>query len=132
MPAPIVTHANAFVSRWSVKPEKREEFIAAFNALWQGAADQMAEVTNFVFYGWGRDENEFVAIESWKSEEIVAMVRQSEGFKTAVTHLLSCSSKPMVMEVYSPWEGARSVFDIYPAGPSQVHPASGAINAVFV
>ena len=38
----------------------------------------------------------------------------------------------MVMEIYSPWEGARSVFGLYPAGPSQVHPASGAINTVFV
>ena len=131
MPAPICIHTNAFVSRWFIKPENRQEFIDSFNALWKGAEAQMAEMTNFVFYGWGRDENEMVAIESWVSEDIVAALRQSEGFIAAVTHLMSLCAKPMVMEVYSPWEGARSVFDLYPAGDSKVHPASGAIHAVF-
>ena len=132
MGSPIVIHANAFVSRWFVKPERRDDFIKAFNGLWSGHAEQMGEVTNFVFYGWGRDPNEFVAIESWKSEEIVNAVRQTELFKVAVANLMSMCSKQMVMEVYSPWEGDRSVFDLYPAGQSKVHPRSGDIDAVFV
>ena len=132
MPSPIIIHANAFVSRWKIKPEHRDEFIKQFNELWQGAAEQMGEVTNFVFYGWGRDPNEFVAIESWKSEEIVGAVRASDGFKEAVSRLMACCSAPMVMEIYSPWEGARSVFDLYPVGPSKVHPRAGEIGGVFV
>jgi quinol monooxygenase YgiN len=115
-----------------VRPERREEFIAIFNSLWQGSTDIMAEVTNFVFYGWGRDPNEFVAMESWKSKDAVEAVRQSEGFKVAVARLLACCSKAMVMELYSPWEGPRDVFDAYPAGPSAVHPKAGEIGAVFV
>lgn len=132
MSSPIVITANAFVSRWFVKPEKREEFVTTFDALWRGAADQMGQVTNFVYYGWGRDPNEFVAIESWKTEEIVNQVRQSEGFKEAVSKLMLCCSKPMAMEIYSPWVGGdRSVFDQYPPGPSKVHPKAGH-GAVFV
>lgn len=131
MTAPIVTTANAFVSRWYVRPEQRADFVALFNQLWQGAAAQMGEVTNFVFYGWGRDPNEFVAIESWKSEDIVALVRESEGFKVTVAQLLSYCSQPMQMDAYSPWDGDREVFGIYPAGRSQVHPSSGDNYAVW-
>ncbi|MCB5945635.1 putative quinol monooxygenase [Acidocella sp. KAb 2-4] len=131
MSAPIVINAPAFVSRWYVKPERREDFVGLFNLLWQSAADQMKEVTNFVFYGWGRDPNEFVAIESWKSEEIVAAVRQTEGFRTTVAQLLSYCSKPMVMEAYSPWEGGREVFDLYPAGLSKVHPQTKDVGVIW-
>ncbi len=49
---PIVTHADAFVSRWTVKPERRAAFITQFNALWQDNTAIMNEVTNFVFYGF--------------------------------------------------------------------------------
>jgi len=131
MPSPIITHADAFISRWTVKPEMRDDFIAQFNALWQGNTEIMGEVTNFVFYGWGRDENEFVAIESWKSNQAVSAMRQSDGFKTAVAALLACCSAPMVMELYSPWEGGREVFTTYPVGESAVHPTAGEIGAVF-
>lgn len=131
MSAPIVTKATAFLSRWYVKPEHRDEFINLFNALWQGAAEQMKEVTNFVFYGWGRDPNEFVAIESWKSEEIVAAVREAEGFRTTVAQLLSYCSRSMVMEAYSPWEGGREVFDLYPTGFSKVHPQTKDVSVTW-
>jgi quinol monooxygenase YgiN len=129
---PIVTHGDAFVSRWTVRPEKRADFITQFNALWRDNTEIMNEVTNFVFYGWGRNPDEFVAIESWKSNEAVAAMRQSEGFKIAVAALMTCCSAPMVMELYSPWEGGREVFETYPVGDSQVHPRAGAIHAVFV
>jgi quinol monooxygenase YgiN len=133
MPGPIVISADAFVSTWTVQPERRAEFITLFNALWQGEAAQMAEVTNFVFYGWGRNPNEFVAIESWKSNDIVTAVRASDGFKTAVAALLDCCSKPMTMNLFSPWEGGdRSVFKHYPAGPSTVHPKGAEVGAVFL
>jgi len=131
MSAPIIIHGNAFVSHWYVKPERRDDFIKLFNALWQGAEEQMGVLTNFVFYGWGRDPNEFVAIESWKSEEIVSEVRKSDGFKTTLLQLYDCCSKPMLMDAYSPWEGSRELFSLFPAGPSTVHPRTETMGAIW-
>jgi quinol monooxygenase YgiN len=127
----IVINANAFVSRWFLLPEKRDEFIRLFNQLWQADVEALKQATHFVFYGWGRDPNEFVAIESWKSEEIVGELRKSDFFQQSVSGLMACCSRPMEMQIFNGMEGSRELFDLYPKGPSVVHPTSGSINAVF-
>jgi quinol monooxygenase YgiN len=132
MAAPIVIDANVFVSRWFVAPAHRDEFIRQFNLLWQANVDGLKQATNFIFYGWGRDPNEFVAIESWKDEATVAALRQSEDFKTAVASLMACCDRSMEMQLYSGMQAPRDVFASYQVGPSSVHPTSGAIGAVFL
>ncbi len=132
MAAPIVIDANVFVSRWFVSPAQRDEFIRQFNLLWQADVDGLKQATHFIFYGWGRDPNEFVAIESWKDEAVVAALRQSDGFKLAVSALMACCDRSMEMQLYSGMQAPRDVFADYPIGPSTVHPTSGDIGAVFL
>ena len=129
--SPIFITADAFVSRYFVKPEMRDTFVDRFNALWKADIPGLQAVTNFVFYGWGRDPNEFVAIESWKDQQFVDEVRASLLFKDAVSGLLACCSAPMEMQLFSGMEASRALFDQFPAGDSAVHPRSGAIGAIF-
>jgi quinol monooxygenase YgiN len=124
--------ASLFVSRWFIAPEKRDEFMGIMNALIEASGEVLKEQTTLLFYGWGRDPNEFVAIESWRSEEAVNAVRGSEGFKQAVTALMGCCNKPMQMEVFTDLGNDRSVFDLYPAGKSRGHPEAGAMHAHFI
>ncbi|MET0544742.1 MAG: antibiotic biosynthesis monooxygenase family protein [Caulobacterales bacterium] len=131
MPAPIIIEGDAFVSRYTVKPEKKEEFIALFNELWKSGEAQLREVTHFVFYGWSR-EDEFVAIESWKSPEFVAAVRQSEEFKDVVSRLLSMCSKPMTMEAFNGMNSDGYIFKQHPKGASTVHPKAGDIGVLYL
>jgi len=129
----IVVHANVFVSRFYIRPERREEFITLFNALWQADVDGLRQAVNFIFYGWGRDPNQFVAIESWKNEADVAALRKTEGFQQAVAGLLACCHRPMEMELFNGMQAPRGdLFTTYPAGPSAVHPRSGDIGAAFL
>lgn len=132
MSDPIVIGANAFVSRWFIRPERREEFIRLFNQLWRADIEGLRKAVNFVFYGWGRNANEFVAIESWKDEAAVAALRQTEFFQQAVTGLLACCERPMEMQLFTGLDAPRDLFATYPAGPSTVHPQAGAIGAVFL
>lgn len=128
---PIFIHPSAFVSRWFVKPENRDAFIEKFNALWQADIPGLQSVTNFVFYGWGRDPNEFVAIESWKDQKFIDETRESPFFQQAVGDLMSLCDRPMEMQLFSGMEGSRALFDQFPVGESTVHPKSGNIGAVF-
>ena len=128
----VVTGANVFVSRWFVKPECREEFSTRFNALWQPMRAQLEQAVHFVFYGWGRDSNEFVAIESWKDEQAVAALRQSDFFKQSVAPLMDLCSRDMEMTLYAGIDAPRGwLFATYPAGPSTVHPHGTRHGAVF-
>jgi quinol monooxygenase YgiN len=129
---PIFIQADAFVSRFHVRPERREAFLDIFNALWKADIPGLQAVTNFVFYGWGRDPNEFVAIESWKDQAAMDEVRKSPFFQEQVTRLLDCCDRPMEMQLFSGMEGGRAVFDQFPAGASKVHPRAGEIGAVFL
>jgi quinol monooxygenase YgiN len=132
MTSAIVTKDNLFVSRFKVDPEKKAEFLAIFEALADGALPVLQAETNLIFWGWGRDGTEFVAIESWKNEDVVNQVRATAEFKTAVGALLACCTAPMTMELFSGMEGSRGVFDIYPSGPSRVHPSNGKIKVEFI
>ncbi len=130
MTAPLITEGDCFISRFTLKPERREEFLGMFTALVDGFRDAMGETTNFVFYGWSRP-GEFVAIESWKSPAIVAAVRADPGFVELVGKLLDCCSAPMQMEVFNAMNSDGSIFTLHPPGKSTVHPDVG-VGAVFI
>lgn len=132
MPGVVTTNANLFISRWPIKPGKRDEFLAIFNPLWQGSMDFMNENCNLVFYGFGRDPNEMIAIESYKDESAVAAIRQSPQFKEFVSKMLDLCSGPMTMELFNGFDIGREIFDQHPAGKSDVHPDTGKNHAVFL
>lgn len=128
---PIVIDASAFVAHFYVKPELRDIFTARFNDLWQADLDGLKASINFVFYGWGRDENEFVAIESWKDDAVTAATRKTDFFQERVGELLSFCSKPMLLELYTGMNFHRQIFIDLPAGVSQVHPRAGEICGII-
>lgn len=130
MTAPLITEGDCFISRFTLKPERRDEFVAMFGGLVGNFRAAMGDTTHFVFYGWSR-ANEFIAIESWKSPEIVAAVRDDPGFVDLLSKLLDCCSKPMEMEVFNAMNSDRSIFTLHPAGKSTVHPDIG-VGAVFI
>jgi quinol monooxygenase YgiN len=132
MASSIVTKESVFVSRFSVDPDRKAEFVAIFDALRDGTRPVLDAETNFVFYGWGRNDTEFVAIESWKNDAVVAQLRATPEFRKAVSALLACCAAPMTMELFSGVDGTRQVFELHPLGPSQVHPTAGAINVEFL
>ena len=52
---------NCFLSRFTVDPARRDEFMRAFEELARNAEAWYDEGCNFAFHGWGRNPNEFVA-----------------------------------------------------------------------
>lgn len=131
MPGIVTIEDSCFVARFHVDRAKRTAFIAIFDALWRGSQDMLEAQCNLVFYGWDRDDKVFVTIESYKDERALAALRESEMFQTVVGQLLEQCDAPMELQLFSGLAGKRDVFDLYPAGPSQVHPAAGAINVVI-
>jgi len=128
----IVTQSNIFISRYTIKPGKRDAFMAIFDPLWRNATEFMAENAHFVFYGFGRDPNVMVAIESYRNEEAVAAIRETPEFKEFVGRMLDLCSEPMTMELFNGIEIGREIFDIHPAGISTVHPRTPENHAVFL
>lgn len=128
---PIVIDASAFVAHFYVKADFRDRFVEKFNALWQADVARLQASINFVFYGWGRDQNEFVAIESWKDDAVTAELRRSDFFQERVGELLSFCHKPMLVELYTGMEFGRELFVDLPAGESKVHPRAGEICGIF-
>src|SRR5690606_27445413 len=90
------------------------------------------EGCNFAFHGWGRNPNELVAVASWKSEDFVNRMRQQPWFKDTQLRMLECCTQPMVMEQLSGMDHDRSVFDLYPAGSSQVHMKTKTLDVIFL
>lgn len=131
MSAPIITEGDMFVSRWTLDPAKQDAFITMFSGLVENFRDAMGELTHFVFYGWSR-KGEFVAIESWKSPDIVAQVRSDPGFVDLVSSLLDCCLAPMQMEAFSGMNSNRSIFDLHPVGDSTVHPRTATNRVVYI
>lgn len=126
-----VRDANCFLSRFTVDPERRAEFLSALDELAGNAANWYDEGCNFAFHGWGRNPNEWVAIASWKSEDYVNKMRQTAWYKDTQQRMLECSSHPMIMEQFSGMNVDRSVFDRYPAGSSQVHMKTKTLDVIF-
>jgi len=127
----IVVNGSAFICVFTIDPVRRERFIALFDDLWTRFIDTMERDTNFVFYGWGRDPNQFYCVESWKSEEATNAVRGLPIFQERVGELIDCCSAPMRLTILSGMRSDRSVFDLYPAGKSDYHPATDSNTGVF-
>lgn len=127
-----VQNANCFLSRYTVEPDRRAEFVAALNELLEFAGPWYEEGCNFAFHGWARNPNQWVAIASWKSEEILARLRETPEFQDITVRMLDCCSEAMTMEEFSGMKADRSVFDMYPPGRSEVHLPSGAKDVVFL
>ena len=132
MSGDVITKSNIFVSKYKIKPGHRDDFLAIFNPLWQNSTDFMKENANFVFYGFGRDPNLLVAIESYKNEDAVTAIRKTDAFKDLVSKMLDLCSEPMTMELFSGLEIDPAIFELYPAGPSAVHPQTAENHAVFL
>jgi len=133
MPNVVTINSNAFISRFHVKPECKQQFAAAFDTLWRGAEGFMNEHCHFVFYGWDRTGRIFYAIESWKDENVTAALRQSDEFKSQVGTLMGYCDAPMEMELVAGIETDASVFTLYPQGESQVHPrGTNGLGAIFL
>lgn len=131
MPGIVTIESSCFIARFHVDPTKREAFEAIFDALWQGAKDMLEAQCNLVYYGWDRSDSTFVTIESYKDENALATLRESEMFQTVVRQLLEQCTAPMELELLRGMAADRSVFDLYPVGPSQVHPSAGSINVMI-
>lgn len=129
----IFIQSNTFISRWTLLPDRKKEFMEIWEPLWRSHIDTMEEITHFVFYGWTRDPNVLLAIESYKSEAQLAELRKTEIFQSTVEKMLNCCSKPMEMELASGIDATdRSVFDLYPQGDSTVHPHGAYFGAIFL
>jgi quinol monooxygenase YgiN len=127
----MVLDANAFICTFTIDPKRRDEFLRVFNGLWTQFVDVMEENTNFVYYGWGRNPNEIYMIESWKSEQVTNKVRADPRFKEALTAMIECCTAPMRLQILSGLRSDRSVFDLYPAGPSEYHPSTDELVTRF-
>jgi len=131
MPGVVTLESSAFVARFPVRPDKREEFLGIFDALWRGSLEFMNEQCNFVFYGWDRTDTWFYTIESYKDETMLDQLRESEVFQSTVKTLLSCCSQDMEFRLLRGMDMSDEVFAKYPAGPSQVHPKAGDLGVVI-
>ena len=131
MPGIVTIESSCFIARFHVDPAKRDTFEAIFNALWQGAKAMLEDQCNLVYYGWDRSDTTFVTIESYKDENALAALRESEMFQTVVRQLLEQCTAPMELQLLRGMACDASVFDLYPAGSSQVHPSAGAINVMI-
>ncbi|GEM_PF-1388005 len=132
MESRIHTTPNLFISRWTIAPDRRADFLAIWDGLWRAHAGAIEVMTHFVYYGWARDPNQLVVLESYRDEAVVTKLRKDDGFKQAVRAMLDCCSAPMTMELLSGMEGDRSIFDLYPVGLSTVHPQDAAQPTIFL
>lgn len=124
--------ANLFISRWKLHPERRDEFRQIMDGLVNASKDLIESEITIFFHGWGRDENEFVAIESWRSEGAVKSLRETPEFQATMERLMACCREPMEMELFTDDQNDREIFELYPAGVSQVHPIVDAMHARFL
>jgi quinol monooxygenase YgiN len=127
-----VHDANCFLSRYQVDPARREEFIGAVNELLAFAGPWYDEGCNFAFQGWSRDPNQWVAIASWKTEDILNKLRQTPEFRDITSRMLACCTGDMTMEEFAGMKNGRWVFDQYPAGRSDIYLPSGTLRVNFV
>jgi quinol monooxygenase YgiN len=131
MPNVVTIESSVFIARFPVKSDKRAEFLAVFDALWRGSLDFLNEQCNFAYYGWDRTDRWFYTIESYKNEDVLTTLRQSEVFESTVRTLLGMCDANMELRLLRGMESDKSVFDRYPVGPSQVHPKAGAIGVII-
>lgn len=127
----IVDQGSAFIARFPVKTERKEDFVALFDRLREQAGEFLEAQCHFIFYGWDRAGTSFVAIESYKDEEALAGLRESDLFRQYVGMLMDMCDGDMDIELFSGVHADGSIFSSYPAGPSRVHPVSDGKGARF-
>lgn len=125
-------NSNCFLARYPVDPARREEFLSALNDMFAFAEPWYEEHAHFAFHGWARDPNTWVVIAAWKSEEILERLRKEPEFQKHSVRMLECCTGPMVIEQFSGMKVDRSVFDLYPAGKSEVHLPTQSLGVEFV
>ncbi len=130
--SPWIRSPNTFISRFTVDPDRREEFLEALEELCSHAEEWYKEGCHFAFQGWARDPNQWVAIACWKSEDYLDRMRATDWFMETQMRMLDCCTQAMVMEQISGMDHDRDVFERYPKGSSQVHTKTKSLDVVFV
>ncbi len=128
----IYRESSAFVAYFTLEPSKIEQFKRAHQAIVDASEAFMDEQSHFIFYGWGRKENEWVAIESWKDQSILNGLRENADFQAGVRAMLECCAAPIRIEMFAAKQGDRSAFDMYPSGVSAFHPQANNQYVEFV
>ena len=128
----LVTTGCTFIARFQLNPARREEFLRVHQGIVDTSGAFMEQEAHFTFYGWGRSENEFVAIEAWKREETLNNLRSNPAFVESVRKLLVCCSAPVEISLFVGTKSSRALFDLYPAGVSGFHPTVGELHVAFV
>jgi quinol monooxygenase YgiN len=127
----VTTRASCFIARFHVAPERRGRFEEVFDGLWRGALELLKAQCNLVYYGWDRADRTFYTIESYKDESALAALRASDVFQATVAQVLEQCDAPMELIMLRGMEADKGVFDLYPAGRSQVHPTAGEIHVII-
>jgi len=127
-----VRNSNCFITRFTVDPARREEFVSALDELCRNADSWYDEGCYFAFHGWARNPNQWVAIAAWKSEDYINKMRQTPWWQDCQRRMLECCTEPMIMENLAGMDMDRSVFDQYPPGSSQVHMKTKSLDVVWV
>lgn len=127
----VTTRASCFIARFHVAPDCRRRFEEVFDGLWRGSVGLLNAQCNLVYYGWDRADRTFYTIESYKDENALAALRASDIFQTVVAKLLEQCDAPMELTMLRGMEADKAVFDLYPAGRSQVHPSAGDIHVTI-
>ncbi|HEY3657605.1 MAG TPA: hypothetical protein VGL34_21725 [Steroidobacteraceae bacterium] len=128
----VVTNSSAFICRFVIDPERRDEFISTARELWNTFSSVIESEMNFLYCGSGRNPNELYILESWKSEEATERVRADPRFGKGFAEMVDCCLEPMTLQLLSGLDGNRSIFDAFPAGPSEHHPNRGAPTTTFL
>lgn len=127
----MFTQGATLIAHCYLNPDKREEFLRVQDEILAKSGDYIRENANFIFYGWGRTENEWVAIESWKNEDTLNGLRNSPEFAEGVSRLMACCVRPIDIEIFSGIDSSRATFDLYPKGVSEFHPNRNGLCAIF-
>jgi quinol monooxygenase YgiN len=128
----IVTTGTTFIARFKLNPARIPDFLRAHQEIQDKSGSFMHAEAHFIFYGWGREENEWVAIECWKREETLNTLRAHPEFVESVKRLLSCCAAPIEITLYVGMNSERAQFDQYPTGVSGFHPKLGDLHVKFV
>jgi hypothetical protein len=128
----ILTTGTLFIAKFALRPDRKQEFVRAQKEIQDKYGAFMDAESHLVFYGWGRGENEWVAIESWKREETLNTLRSHPEFIENIKKLLSCCAAPIEISLYVGMDSERAQFDLYPTGISQFHPRLGDLHVTFV
>jgi quinol monooxygenase YgiN len=128
----IVTTGTTFIARFRLDPARKDEFLRTHKEIMDASGALMEQEANFAFYGWGREENEWVAIESWKREETLNALRSHPDFAASVKRLLACCRAPVEITLYVGTASSQALFDLYPRGVSKFHPRVGDLHVTFV